>query len=190
MYTDCIFCSSSEPFPYYSIVCLQNHDPNRENVASATMTVTYTQTKTMETTESMQVGLEVSISVGVNIEVMEASNTITASTSAGYSYTEGSSTSESHEFSVTAGPISVPPMSKVSATLSGAVIKVDIPYTATLVTTFEDGTTQREHIEGMYTDVETARFTVSYDPAEELPPPSRSAGGVTHDFSKVKHLEL
>lgn len=142
---------------------LVNKDPNNPQVTQTTVSIKHSETETMETTESLQTGLTVTVSAKVTIEkVFEVGTEVSTSITKGWEYTAGSSTTTERTFSVTP-TIIVPAASSTSAIISGSVVKIDIPYTADLVKTFEDGTTFSSPTSGVYSDVETGRFTITYE---------------------------
>ena len=114
-------------------------------------------------------GLEVAVGVGVSIGIAQSgvdiipSVEVTTSVALGWTSTAGLSNTEERTYSATP-TIMVPPLSTATAVISGNVVKVDIPYTADQVTIYKDGTrSTATPISGVYTGVETGRFTITYE---------------------------
>ena len=117
-----------------------------------------------ETSEEFAVGLTVSLSAGISIGIPEIGTEITTSVIHGWTATAGF-ISRTKERTYPATPtIMVPPLSTVTAVISGNVVQVDIPFTADLTTTYKnENRSTATPISGVYTVVETGRFTITYE---------------------------
>ena len=119
-------------------------------------------------TYSLEVGLTVTVTATAGVPAtVQGSLSVSASFKAGFSYTAGSSSTKSKQDQVRA-EIKVPAHSSIKATVVGTTVRIDVPYSADLVTTYDDGSTSTKKVSGVYTDVETTRFVVRYDPAEHV----------------------
>ena len=81
-----------------------------------------------------------------------------------YSYTWGGQTDETKDSAIDAA-ITVPGKSQILVTITGRRYKADVPYTATLRKTFEDGTQANAAITGVYRGVTISDVTVVYGAA-------------------------
>ena len=113
-------------------------------------------------------GLQVTVTATSGVPgLVEGSLAVSTSLKTGFSYTAGSSSSETKQDQIRA-EITVPPHSSIKATVVGTTVKIDVPYTADLVTTYKNGSKSTKKVSGVYTDVETTRFVVEYAAAEHL----------------------
>ncbi|XP_072050653.1 uncharacterized protein [Amphiura filiformis] len=142
-----------------------------EQTTERELIFTTTQTTTMSTSLSLEIGLEVTVEGAGNIlDYATVGGSFSTSITAGFEYTAGSSEEETISDSIEA-KTTVPPHSSVTALVIGHLLKIDVPYSADLVITYEDGTTQTEpNITGVYVGVETTRFQVQYKDGPEADP--------------------
>ncbi|XP_072050652.1 natterin-2-like [Amphiura filiformis] len=138
------------------------NDANIEQTTTRVLTFTTTQTTTMSSSYSLEMGLMVTVEGTAGVPgVASVSTSVSASITTGFEYTAGSSEKKSISDSLEAS-IKVPPYSSVIALATGRILKIDVPYSADLVTTYEDGSTQTKQVTGVYTGVETTRFRIQY----------------------------
>jgi hypothetical protein len=98
---------------------------------------------------------------------MNVQTSITNKLSYGFTQKTGQQNKTSLQDQIRA-EIKVPPLSSINATVIGHRMEVDIPYSATLVTTYSDGSTSERPVSGVYNNVETGRFRIQYGAARPL----------------------
>ena len=131
---ECIFCI---------FLAGKEGDPNFE----VTKSLEYT--KKVETTwkYELKVAVGVSVTFTAGLPVVGQS-TVTASLNVTNTFgTERKNTEETKES--IAAKLIVPPLKKKGAYVEGVIEKIEVPWTATAVTTYKDGTTSFETIGGV-----------------------------------------
>lgn len=139
---------------------IQNNSPNKQTV---TRTVGYEYTNSIEvsTTHSLTTGLALTVEAGVSVGIASASSSTTASIEAGFESSMGEVTTEAHSDSIEAG-MEVDPGQQCEMVVVGSVMNIDVPYSATLLTIYDDGSVEREGTEGIFSGVETSQFRIQY----------------------------
>ncbi len=84
-----------------------------------------------------------------------------------YSYTWGGTVEEEKTDKATM-TMEVPGRSQMTGTVAGKRYTVDVPYTATLVVEYYDGTKATSVINGVYRGVTVAEIEIQYSPATPL----------------------
>jgi len=146
---------------------VKNEDYNTDQSVEQALGWTYEESQSLETEISVVTGLSVEVEAGVDIKLFTGSVTTTASLETGYTTTTGKVDTFSRENSL-ASTLNIPPRRRCSALVVGKKRKVDIPYTAVLVTIYDDNTEDRTNIEGTYNAVEMSDFHVTYPRCEDL----------------------
>lgn len=131
--------------------------------AHMTRTVGYSTTTTTEvtTSKSLTTGLSLTVEAGGTVGVVDISTQLTTSIEAGFSTTMGSTISETKSDEIQLD-INAGPRLSCEVTISGTQMNIDVPYTATLVTIFDNGSEKRENIDGIFSGVETDKVHANY----------------------------
>lgn len=141
-----------------------------EETATRVLSFSKTSTKSIPTTQSLQMGLQVSMEKGITVgmDVLSASMiTITASINRGFSYTPRKSTSSTDQVRAT---IRIPLQSSRRVLVVVQKTKIDVPYTATLVTKYYGtGRTRQKQVEGVFTSVDFSSIHTDYEKSISLP---------------------
>lgn len=138
-----------------------------ENSQAKTQTITrsvsftYTNSKSVSTTKSLTAGMSITVEAGVSIGVASVSTAITRSIEAGFESTVDEVTETSHTDSIEA-KMDVDPGQQCEMVVIGNVMNIDVPYSATILTEYDDGSVDEERTEGVFSGVETSRFRVQY----------------------------
>ncbi|KAJ8042166.1 Natterin-3 [Holothuria leucospilota] len=151
-----------------------------DTVQQVTREVSYTYEETYSWSNTA--GLEVSVSTTITTGVpLISSGGVTVSTTASFSHEWGGSTTKSYTDSVSV-QVSVQPRSQKSAVIVGNRYTMDIPYTATLITEYEDGSRGvRNNYRGVFRGVQVNEIRVVYEadvPLTEENAVVEDAGGI------------
>jgi len=138
---------------------IENQSGTSNLDASRTLSFTYSESVSVETTKSIEAGLSLTVHAGASVGPVNAGYSVTASLNTGFSTTSGEVESKQVTDSIQASA-SVPPGKSVELKVVGHSMKIDIPYTGTLVTTYNDGASKSETITGIFAGVETNQFRV------------------------------
>jgi hypothetical protein len=109
---------------------------------------------------------------------LSVSASVSTTLSSGYSFTAGKNTQKSMADSFEA-EIVVPPYSSINVSILGHIVKLNIPFTADMVTTYTDGSTRTKYVTGMYKSVESGHFRVSYSAAQIMKHVTHSTGSIS-----------
>lgn len=139
---------------------IQNNTPNKQKL-SRSVSYEYTNSIEVSTTLSLTTGLSLTVEAGVNVGIASASSSTTASIEAGFESSMGEVTTESHTDTIEAS-MEVDPGQQCEMLVIGSVMTIDVPYTATIVKTYDDGSEDRESTSGIFGGVETTEFRVQY----------------------------
>jgi len=139
---------------------LENNTPNKQKL-SRSVSYEYTNSIEVSTTLSLTTGLSLTVEAGVNVGIASASSSTTASIEAGFESSMGEVTTESHTDTIEAS-MEVDPGQQCEMLVIGSVMTIDVPYTATIVKTYDDGSEDRESTSGIFGGVETTEFRVQY----------------------------
>jgi len=137
---------------------LDNDTPNQQKV-SRTVAYDYTNSIEVSTSMSLTTGLALTVEAGVSAGIASASTSTTASIEAGFESTMGEVTSESHTDTIEASML-VDPNQQCELKVIGNVRKIDVPYSATIVQKYDDGSEERSKTEGIFGGVENREFRV------------------------------
>jgi len=136
---------------------VENTSPG-ELTITETLTFTKSESVSVETSVSIVAGLTLTIEAGVNWGVVSTLG-VEASITSGFTTTSGTVKTEEFQHQIQ-GSITLQPGQRGLLEVVGHKKTVDIPYTATLVTTLDDGEESRESITGTIHGVETNQFRV------------------------------
>lgn len=122
----------------------------------------YTNSVEVTTSESLTMGLSVTVEASVGVEgVASAKTAITASMEAGFSSSMGEVKSKTHSDSLEA-IMEVGPNKQCEMVVVGNVMNLDVPFSADIITEYDDGSTSSKKTTGIFTGVETSQFRVQY----------------------------
>uniref|UniRef100_A0A3Q2U5D8 Uncharacterized protein n=1 Tax=Fundulus heteroclitus TaxID=8078 RepID=A0A3Q2U5D8_FUNHE len=113
---------------------------------------------------SVTVGVKASVRVGIPI-IMEGNIEISSDTTIGLS--EGNTRIEEVSYSVTL-QVTVPPNHSCKVSMVGYQYTIEVPYSARLSRTYENGETRSANITGTYHGVQTADVNVKVERCEPL----------------------
>ena len=152
-----------------AVTTLEN-DGDDTQTTSRRITVSRSSTTTVTNSHSMEAGLTVTVGGSIGIPgAIELSSSVAASITTGFTYEASTSDTVTSTDQVTA-QIDVPGHSSIQATITGHQIDTDIPYTATLETSYAGTTmTQYTPVSGIYTNIHISTYDVSYGAAKPLP---------------------
>jgi hypothetical protein len=145
---------------------VDNHGSSTQSVARQ-LGFTYTQSTSLTSSHNLEVGLTVTVEGGVNVGVASLSTSVERSLKYGYTYTAGKSSTDSKTDSVTANLVVEGHKSK-KAVVVGHRMKIDVPYTAVLVTKYKGGGEGKKKIKGVYSNVDFSNFRVRYEASTPL----------------------
>eukprot|EP00798_Chlamydomonas_sp_ICE-L_P006155 gene6155-2767_t len=117
-----------------------NNCASTPQTVSRTITLSGSESTTVSTSASIVYGLTITVTAGVTTESQETS-----------SWSD-----------VAQAQVDVPAFKKQEVIVVGSQGKTDIPYTATLVTTFDDGTTAEEEDRGVLSAVSYGTWDITY----------------------------
>merc|ERR1712136_144666 len=142
-------------------VVVQN-EQNMMQEISHPVTYETTSSSSWESSVSVSAGVSITVEAGVDVGVASASQSVTASLEVGYETRTG----EAHHVTKTSSleaKMKVPAKMQCEAQIVGTKRVMDIPYSATIIEIYDDGTEgRRRRIEGIFTDLETRDFRVIY----------------------------
>ena len=141
------------------MICFQNASGRNTLQAKRTLSFSYTNSVSVETTKSITAGLSVTVQASASVGVATVGTSVTSSLSAGFSTTSGTVETTEVTDSIEAG-VDVPPGKTYEIKIVGHSMQIDVPYEATLVTTYNDGSTKEERTTGIFVGVETNQFRV------------------------------
>ncbi|KAJ8032173.1 Natterin-4 [Holothuria leucospilota] len=141
-----------------------------ENHGNDTVTTSYT-IKMVYTTETMwssSAGIIMGSEVKITFDELIIEEEVTIGGEVSYDYTWGETRTETVENYITAQPTS-PPHSIRQVWAQGSRYTLDVPYTADLVTVYDDGTEVTSQISGTLNQASVSKFHVVYGEIHDLP---------------------
>lgn len=134
---------------------------------SRTIKISFTTERRWDLSEQYGTSLSVGASVGINALGVDFSAETTLTTSFDYTVEWGETTVSTVEDSVTQS-IPVPAHSVAHAQVRGWRYKGSVPYTADLVTIYENGEESRKQVSGVLHEVSVTDFTASVGDADPV----------------------
>jgi len=133
---------------------------------------THEETKTMTTEQSLEQSLEISVTVGHTVGVPDTAQTnfeasMTSSVTKAFTMGVEKSTTTSMTDSIQAHA-DIPAKSAMDVLVTAQRLKLNVPYTADLVTAYKDGTTSSKKTTGIHANVGTYKFSVVYKHAKPI----------------------
>ncbi|PIK55310.1 hypothetical protein BSL78_07782 [Apostichopus japonicus] len=131
-----------------------------EQQATRELDYSFDETYSWGNTAGLEIGVETTISTGVPLI---ASGGVTVSTTASYSHEWGGAETKSHSDTISV-QTTVQPRSSKAAIIVGNRYTADVPYEATLITVYDDGSrSTNSHFRGVYRGVQVNEIRVTYE---------------------------
>ncbi|MCT7975719.1 ETX/MTX2 family pore-forming toxin [Laspinema olomoucense] len=141
------------------------------NSSSATMTnrvsfsVTHTETKSWSNKAGGKIGVKTQVKAGFPFL---AEGKVEVSAEVSYDYTWGGQVTEA-KTDTWESSVSVPPHTVVKVTATVTESKIDVPYVAMFLVTYEDGAKALKKVEGSFVGVNLSSFIVKATDIEQIP---------------------
>eukprot|EP00918_Siedleckia_nematoides_P098752 GHVU01216040.1.p1 GENE.GHVU01216040.1~~GHVU01216040.1.p1 ORF type:complete len:335 (+),score=26.55 GHVU01216040.1:115-1119(+) len=139
---------------------VDNYSPGKQSI-SRRLAFDFVSETSATSSHNLEVGLAVTVEGGATVGVASIKTSVQRSIKYGYTYTAGERKTEGKSDWLTANA-DVPGRKSMKVLIIGHRMKIDVPYTATLVTKYKEGGSGSKNIKGVYSNVDFANFRVQY----------------------------